>query len=338
LEQALFGGSILRVVEIDENSENQRLDKFLIKYFNKIGKSFIYKMLRKKRIKYNGKKARGNEILKSGDFIQLYLSEKTIDSFMESKKINKASHDFSIIYEDDNIIVCDKPSGLAVQRDSDNINNSLNDQLLFYLYEKGEYSPKKESVFTPSICNRLDRNTSGIVLFGKNFRAIKALNDIIKNKKIDKFYLTIVKGVLKNNGILEAFHLKGENNKAQISLDYKEGAKKIVTKYEKLAENENYSLVRAELVTGKTHQIRVGFKFIGHNIVGDRKYGDFKVNDFFKVKFGLDNQFLHSYKIVFKDNLGFFDYLEGKEFVASLDDKKAKIIFELFGLERGELF
>ncbi len=328
----------MRVVEIDGNSENQRLDKFIIKYFNRAGKSFIYKMIRKKRIKYNGKKAVGNEIIKSGDFIQLYLSDATMDSFMESKEVGKSSHDFSIIYEDNNIIVCNKPSGLAVQRDSDNINNSLNDQLLFYLYEKGEYLPKKESVFTPSICNRLDRNTSGIVLFGKNFNAVKALNNIIKDRKIDKIYLTVVKGVLKDKGVIEAFHLKGEDNKAEISLNFKEGSKKIITKYKKISENGKYSLAEVELITGKTHQIRAGFKFINHSIVGDRKYGDFKVNEFFRVKFGLDNQFLHSYKIVFKDNLGFFDYLEGKEFIAPFDDRKAKIIFELFGLKGEDCF
>ena len=141
LKQAFFGGFTLKIVEIDKGSENQRLDKFLLKYFNKANKSFIYKMLRKKRIKYNGGKASGNEILKSGDLLQMYLAEDTINSFMESKEIEKASKDFQIIYEDENIIICNKPEGLAVQKDNINKQNTLNDQLLYYLYEKGEYIP-----------------------------------------------------------------------------------------------------------------------------------------------------------------------------------------------------
>ncbi len=331
LGQALFGGQDLKVIEIDRNSANQRLDKFLLKYFNKAGKSFIYKMLRKKRIKYNGSKAIGNEILKSGDFLQMYLSEETINSFMEAKAVDKAGRDFSIIYEDKNIIICDKPVGLAVQRDSVNIGNTLNDQLLFYLYEKGEYLPQKESVFTPSICNRLDRNTSGIVLFGKSFEAVKALNEIIRNRKIDKFYLTVLKGVIEEEGIISAYHFKNGNGQAEIFSEFKEGGKKIVTKYKRLAENGEYSLVEVDLITGKTHQIRACFKFIGYYVIGDRKYGDFDVNKFFKKNYGLDNQFLHSYKVVFKEKYGFFDYLEGKEFIAPLDSKKERIIFKLFG-------
>ena len=331
LGQALFGGRDLKVVEIDGNSANQRLDKFLLKYFNKAGKSFIYKMLRKKRIKYNGSKALGNEILKSGDFIQMYLSEETINSFMEAKMVDKADRGFSIIYEDKNIIICDKPAGLAVQRDSINVGNTLNDQLLFYLYEKGEYLPKKESVFTPSICNRLDRNTSGIVLFGKNYEAVKVLNEIIRKRKIDKFYLTVLKGVIEEEGTISDYHIKNEKGQAEIFSEFKEGSKKIVTKYKRLAENGEYSFAKVNLITGKTHQIRACFKFMGHCVIGDRKYGDFNINKLFKKNYSLDNQFLHSYKVVFKEKYGFFSYLEGKEFIAPLDSKKEKIIFKLFG-------
>lgn len=321
----------MKIIEIDKNSENQRLDKFLLKYFNKAGKSFIYKMLRKKRIKYNGGKASGSEILKSGDLLQMYLAEETINSFMEAKEIQKVEQNFQIVYEDENIIICNKPEGVSVQRDSDNKENSLNDQLLYYLYEKGEYIPQKDSVFTPSICNRLDRNTSGIVLFGKNLKAVQALNKIIKERKIDKFYLTILKGVIDESGVIEAYHLKNsENNKVEIFKDYRDGSKKIITKYKRIAENGKYSLSEVDLITGKAHQIRAGFKFIGFSIIGDRKYGDREVNSFFKGKYGLENQFLHSYKIVFRDGCGFFDYLDGKEFKAPLCPKKEKIVSDLF--------
>ncbi len=328
----------MKIIEIDKNSENQRLDKFLLKYFNKAGKSFIYKMLRKKRIKYNGGKASGNEILKSGDLLQMYLAEETINSFMEAKEIQKVEQNFQIVYEDENIIICNKPEGVSVQRDSDNKENSLNDQLLYYLYEKGEYIPQKDSVFTPSICNRLDRNTSGIVLFGKNLKAVQALNKIIKERKIDKFYLTILKGVIDESGVIEAYHLKNsENNKVEIFKDYRDGSKKIITKYKRIAENGEYSLSEVDLITGKAHQIRAGFKFIGFSIIGDRKYGDREVNSFFKGKYGLENQFLHSYKIVFREGCGFFDYLAGKEFKAPLCPKKEKIVLDLFS-GVGEMF
>lgn len=326
----------MRVVEIDKNSENQRLDKFLLKYFNKAGKSFIYKMLRKKRIKYNGKKAQGNEILVNGDVIQMYLSDETVNSFIEEKSVLKTGRDFSVIYEDENIIICNKPAGLAVQKDFQNKENVLNDQLLFYLVEKGEYVPEAEQAFTPSICNRLDRNTSGIVLFGKNFRAVQELNAIIKNRKIDKFYLTLVDGVLEKDGHIEAYHLK-EDKKVEIFSESRVGSKKIITNYKVISQNEKFSLAEVELITGRTHQIRACFKFINHCIVGDRKYGKLNVNRYFKEKYDLDNQFLHAYKVVFNDIGGFFEYLSGREFFAPIDETKNKIIVDLFG-ERGVLF
>jgi len=332
LEWAVFlEANILKIVEIDKNSENQRFDKFLMKYFNKAGKSFIYKMLRKKRIKYNGKKAIGNEILKNGDLIQMYLSQETINSFMESKPVIKTNRDFSIIYEDQNIIICNKAAGISSQRDSSG-RESLNDQLLFYLYENGEYEPALESAFTPSICNRLDKNTSGIVLFGKNFSAVQCLNRIIRERKMDKLYLTVLNGVIDERGCLEAYHLKNEKNKAEVFSEFIEGGKKIVTYYERIAENSHFSFVCADILTGKFHQIRAGFDFLGHSVIGDKKYGNFKTNVFFKKNYDLDNQFLHSCKLVLKDGFGFFDYIKGKEFIAPLDEKKKKIIYDLFGI------
>ena len=324
----------MKVVEIDSSSENQRIDKFLLKYLNKAGKSFIYKMLRKKRIKYNGKKASGNEILKAGDLIQIYFSEETIDLFKECKKIEKTDYNFSIVYEDENIIVCNKPEGLPVQKDLKNKINTLNDQLLFYLYKKGEYLPENKIAFTPSICNRIDRNTSGIVLFGKNFKAVQALNDMIRNKKVHKFYLTVLNGVLDENGIIEAYHFKDEkNNIAKIFDEYKKGSSKIITKYKRISENGKFSFAEIDLITGKSHQIRAGFKYIGHSIIGDKKYGDLQINKFIKDKYRLNNQFLHAYKIVFKNNSGFFKYLNNKVFTASFDIKKEKIIYDLFGIK-----
>lgn len=319
----------MRHIVITEKESQQRLDKFLLKYMNKSSKAFLYKMLRKKRIKYNNKRAAGNEILNSGDILSLYLSDETIDSFIEKKEIKKTNIDFKIIYEDENIIMCNKPSGLISQQDSNNRENSLNDQLLYYISSKGEYDLKAENSFTPSICNRLDRNTSGIVLFGKNLHSVQALNELIRDNKVDKYYLTIVKGIIKKHGKLEGYHLKDENeNKAIIYDKFEEGSKYILTEYKPLKTNREYTLLQVKLITGKSHQIRAGLKKLGYPIIGDKKYGDYSVNKLFEKKYNLKNQFLHAYKIYFRETTEYLDYLCGREFEAEIIGHK--IIEELF--------
>lgn len=320
----------MKIVEIEACNANQRLDKFLFKYFNKAGKSFIYKMLRKKRIKYNGAKAEGNEILKQGDCLQMYLSSETMNSFMEAKALKKTEIKFSVIYEDENIIICEKPAGVIVQGDNENNGKSLNDQLLYYLYQRGEYNPVKESVFTPSICNRLDRNTSGIVLFGKNFAAVQNLNEILKNNGVIKFYLTVVKGKIDKAGVFKGWHVKRDGNKAEIYDEFREGSKEIITEYCPLKYSKGYTLLEVKLVTGRTHQIRAGFEHSGYYIVGDRKYGDLETNKFFKEKYGLESQFLHAYKVIFKQNSGVLNYLDGRKFVAPLNESMKKIVSDFF--------
>ena len=202
----------MKEIKITEQQQNQRLDKFLLKYFNKAPKSFIYKMLRKKRIKYNGKKGEGNEILQKGDCLQLYISRETMESFMEQKAIYKAERHFAIVYEDDDLLVVSKPAGLVVHPQNNNDRNTLIDQILYYLYEKGEYTPTKESTFTPAICNRLDRNTSGIVIAGKNLKAVQAVNDAIAKGNINKYYITLVKGSITQHGKVVSY-LKKDSEK-----------------------------------------------------------------------------------------------------------------------------
>lgn len=316
----------MREIVINDNEENQRLDKFMLKYFNKASKGFIYKMFRKKRIKYNNQKASGNEIIKKGDTLQLYISDETIDGFMQEKLIKKTKIDFSIIYEDENIIIVNKPTGLIVHPDKDNKENTLNDQLLYYLYEKGEYNAEKNSTFTPSICNRLDRNTSGIVIFGKTLPTVQALNNAIKNDLIDKFYLTIVKGVIEKEGRLKGYHIKDNSNKVKIYDKEIEGSKLVITDYEPLKAKNGYTLLKIKLITGKSHQIRASLFKAGYPIIGDRKYGDIKTNKLFNQNYNLDNQFLHAYKIVFKSNDKVLAYLNNKEFTAPLEENKNNIV------------
>lgn len=312
----------MKEIKITEQEQNQRLDKFLLKYLNKASKSFIYKMLRKKRIKYNGKKGEGNEILQKGDCLQLYLSEETIKSFMEEKVICKTERHFKIVYEDNNLLVVSKPAGLIVHPQKSDDKNTLIDQILYYLYEKGEYTPKKESTFTPAICNRLDRNTSGIVIAGKNLKTVQAVNDAIAKGKVNKYYMTLVKGNITQQGEIISY-LKKNSEKNQVVLydSQKEGTKKIVTKYKPIAYAENMTLLQIDLVTGRSHQIRAQMQKIGHCIAGDRKYGEEQWNVYFRKKFNLTNQFLHAYKVVWQQCEGDLAYLKSKEWIAPLPDK-----------------
>lgn len=287
----------MKELTISQDNENQRLDKYLMKYFNNASKSFIYKMLRKKRIKYNGKRAVGSEIIKSGDTLQMYISDETIDNFKYEKIINKAERHFDIVYEDNDIIIVSKPAGLLSHPEKSSDNNTLIDQIIYYLYEKGEYN--QSSTF--ALCNRLDRNTSGIVIAGKNFKAVQSLNEEIKSHKLDKFYITMVSGHIDKDGEIIGYILKNSiSNEVKVFDTPVLGSKKVVTKYKVIKATNKYSLLEVNLVTGKSHQIRASLKSKGYFIIGDRKYGDINVNKFFKEKYGLSNQFLHAYKLSWK--------------------------------------
>ena len=315
----------MKQIAITEQEQNQRLDKFLLKYFNKAPKSFIYKMLRKKRIKYNGKKGEGNEILKKGDCLQLYLLEETIESFMEQKAVYRVQRQFHIVYEDDDLLVVNKPAGLIVHPQKSDDKNTLIDQILYYLYEKGEYIPAKNSTFTPAICNRLDRNTSGIVIAGKNLKAVQAVNDAIAQRKVNKYYIALVKGnITKSDEVVS--YLKKEEQKNQVILydSDREYSKKIITKYKPIANTENMTLLEIDLQTGRSHQIRAQMQKIGHCIAGDRKYGEQQWNMQFR-KFGLTNQFLHAYRVVWQQKEGALAHLAGKEWIAPLPETLQEI-------------
>ncbi|MGN1317909.1 MAG: RluA family pseudouridine synthase [Lachnospirales bacterium] len=316
----------MREIFITSAQKGQRLDKYLLKYLNKAPKSFIYKMLRKKNIKLNNKKALGSEILCDGDNIKLFLSDETLGNFMAEKTVKEQNLDFKIVYEDENILICNKPKGLICHPDKNNRDNTLNDQLLYYLYKKGEYDISSESDFTPSICNRLDTNTSGIVVMGKNLESVQQLNLAFSNRLVDKYYLTVVKGKVTKAGIVEGYHSKTNDNIAKLG----EKGKYILTKYEPIAFNDNYSLLKIKLETGKSHQIRVCMAHIFHPIIGDMKYGDEKTNRFFRDNYKLKSQFLHSYKLIFKTQSGILSYLFDKEFTALPEEKEFNIVKNLF--------
>lgn len=322
----------MKEIKITQNEQNQRLDKYLMKYFNKAPKSFVYKMLRKKRIKRNGKKAEGGELLLEGDTLQLYLAEETMQDFMEQKEVPVAKRHFGIVYEDDDLLVVAKPAGLLTHPETATDRETLIDQILYYLYEKGQYTPDAQSTFTPAVCNRLDRNTSGIVIAGKTLRAVQAVNAAIKNKHLEKYYLTLVSGVIDQAGEIDLYLSKDESrNQVRTSTTEKAGYRKALTKYRPVANTADMTLLELQLITGKTHQIRAHLQAIGHPVLGDRKYGDAVANTALKGKFAISNQCLHAQRIVWKEKEGLLAYLYGKEMKAPLPKQMQAVCDTMFG-------
>ena len=303
----------MKEIVIDAAQKGQRLDKFVLKYLNKAPASFVYKMLRKKNIKLNDKRASGNELLNEGDSIKLFFSDETVSLFRQEKgEIKKTSSLPEIIYEDENIIALNKPAGLIVHPDVNHKTDTLNDRIIYYLYSKGEYLPG--DVFKPSVCNRLDINTSGVVVAGKNYAALRELSRAFKEHSLKKEYLTVVKGEIKTPGQIEGYLAKTEGNFVTISPQKEKNTKYVKTLYSPIKVRDGFTLLNVELLTGKSHQIRACLSYIGHPIVGDGKYGDMNTNRYF-YGFGLKNQLLHAKRLtLFTENE--LKYLWGKELVA----------------------
>lgn len=325
----------MKEIIIDKNENEQRLDRFLKKYLAKAPQGFVQKMIRKKNVKVNGVKAKPEITIFEGDIIQLFLSDETIEKFIAVKGPIRSKLIPNIIYEDDNIILINKESGVLSHGagESDGFEENIVDSMISYLIEKGDYVPRIEKTFTPSICNRLDRNTPGIVIGAKNYNSLKAINDAIKNYHIRRFYKTIVKGEVKRDFQAEGYLTKDEDkNIVKISLGNTEGSKKIVTDIQVLSLANNYTLLEIELITGRTHQIRGHLASLGYPVIGDRKYGNKSINQYFLENYKLENQWLHGYKIQFNGLEGELEYLNGKEFLSNAEEKLSIIEEELFNL------
>lgn len=310
----------MKEIYIGKNEGNQRIDKFLRKYMPKASLSFIYKMLRKKNIKVNHQKSSNTYILQQGDTVQIYFSDETLEKFKETKNIPQVEKSFSIIYEDDNILLVDKPSGLLIHGDKKSGDNTLVNQVIKYLYDKGSYDPQKEKTFVPASVNRLDRNTSGLVIFGKNYPSVQILNEMLRdNDKVKKYYLAMVAGTISKEMVLKGYLVKDEKlNQVRLLDRAVEGSKFIHTIVKPVKADQNYSLVEVEIVTGRSHQIRLHLASIKTPIIGDLKYGDRRINHNLKEKLQLNRQFLHGYKLHFNDAMGHLDYLTKKTFICSL--------------------
>ena len=309
----------MKEIIIGKNDDSQRADRFFKKYFIKANKSFIYKMLRKKRIKRNGSRLNPEDILYENDTIQLYLSDETIEKFTDSEKDIKEMSKIDIAYEDSNIIIIDKPSGvLTHSANNDYSEKDIVSDMIAYLYKKGDYVPRIEKTFTPSVCNRLDRNTSGLLIGAKNYEALKSINRAIRNRNIIKLYKTIVRGKIDRDLSLRASLKKDDfKNKVFITNRVSDKEKEILTDIKPLRTNGYYTELEINLITGRTHQIRAHLAFEGFPVIGDRKYRDKKINAEFEKKFGLKNQLLHAYKLIFDGFEGDLSYLNGKIFLSS---------------------
>ena len=298
----------MKKIVVDKNDSGQRLDKFLQKSFASLPKSMMFKQIRKKNIKVNKKRCTPEQIVNEGDVIELYIADDMLIEKQVHYDFLSSPKGIDIIYEDENIVLLNKKSGMLCHPEKGEYVNTLISSLKRYLYEKGEWDPKNESSFSPALANRIDRNTSGIVIGAKNYEALKFLNRKIKNREIKKLYLTICEGKFENESSILTAYLKKDENKNMVSVfeSCSEGAKEIQTKYCVLDYANGFSLVEVELLTGRTHQIRAHLAFIGHPLMNDGKYGK---------KHGRFSQELCSYKLKFEfENSEGFEYLNHKEF------------------------
>ncbi len=341
----------MREIVIEKNDAQQRLDRFLRKYLAKAPLTAIYKIIRKD-VKVQGKRQKEDYMLAEGDVLQLYLSDQEIDAWTETRKRRHAKRQFTICYEDDNIIAVNKPFGLLVHGDKTEKKDTLANQVVDYLIESGSYVPRIEKSFTPSPAHRLDRNTTGLVVFGKNAQALRTLAAMFRedaedeegadpqqiSRPLTKTYLAVASGRITEPCHLKNKLVKNERKNTGIvkKLDF-EGGKYIETKVFPVYTNGSYTLARVELITGRSHQIRAHLASIGHPLAGDTKYGGRAVRLAGSEEALLSTQLLHAWRMDFKDPPAPLDYLAGAEIVAPPGRDFSRICEKLLGKSPEEL-
>jgi 23S rRNA pseudouridine955/2504/2580 synthase len=315
-------------IKIDSRNSNQRIDKLVRKVLPNASLSFIYKLFRKKDVKVNKHWVDINYILKEDETVQIYVTDSQLESFKKDENLCKTSiFSHKIIFEDENILIVNKPKNLLVHGDEKDKKHTLSNDVLNYLYQKGEYSPN--AGFVPGPAHRIDRNTSGIVIFGKKIEVLQQLLNLFKEKdQITKTYLALVKGKVFDSGKIEA-KLEKNEEKNMVFVSKSANAKTAITLFEPYKNFKDTTLLKVKILTGRTHQIRVHMSYIGHPIIGDKKYGDVDFNKKYNSLYEIDNQFLHAYSITFGQIDGILSYLSGREFVANLDQKQENILKKL---------
>ncbi len=304
----------MKEILISANDSNQRLDKFLTKSFDSMPKSLMYKYIRTKRIKVNGKRVEISTRLVEGDVLSLYINDELLTPSKPKYDFLSAPIRLDIVYEDENIMLVNKPEGLVVHPDDTEYRDTLIMRIQHYLYDKKEYLPDDELSFKPALVNRIDRNTGGIVIAAKKAEALRILNHKLKLREIDKYYLCVVHGCpKKKSDTLTGYLSKNEDkNIVKVTSRAADDSRSIKTQYTVVASNGEYSLLRIKLLTGRTHQIRAHLASIGHPLLGDGKYG---VNKDDRKK-GYKHQALWSYMLTFSftEDAGPLQYLNGKTF------------------------
>lgn len=306
---------------VGPNDSGQRLDKFLGKALPDLPRSLLYKSVRTKKIKLNRRRAEIDTILCEGDTLQLFLADEFFKKDGDvTDTLAAVTPNISVLYEDENILLLNKPAGVSVHEDEGNRTNNLLVHMQAYLYQRGEYDPRAEQSFAPALCNRIDRNTGGIVIAAKNAEALRIMNEKIKNDELTKTYLCLVHGVPKRASAELRGYLRkdSKNNTVEVRDNEFAGAKQIITRYRVLESYGDSALLEVDLITGRTHQIRAHMAHIGHALIGDGKYG---VNREEKAK-GYKYQALYAYKLYFKktDKDDLLSYLEGKTFSLDTDE------------------
>ncbi|WP_311492808.1 RluA family pseudouridine synthase [uncultured Anaerococcus sp.] len=308
-------------IVISKNQGNQRFDRFLRKYFENAPLSVISKNIRKKNFKINDKRAKNNDFINEGDVVKMYISDENYKKWLTKTDFKPRDFNLDIVYEDDNIIIMDKAYGVLTHAAcKDDYGNNLVDNMLSYLYRTKSFD-MSDKTFKPAVVNRLDRNTAGLVIGAKNSEALRILNESIRENKIDKYYLTIVYGEVKKDFKIDSSISKNENRN-KVNKD--DDGKNILTYFRVLETDGRYSFLECKLITGRTHQIRFSLKENGTPILGDRKYGNKSINEKINNDFGINNQILLSYKLVFPKIAG-LEYLYGKEFISKKYEDMLKL-------------
>lgn len=333
----------MREILVSPGEAGQRLDKLLARYLNTASVSFLYKMMRKKNITLNGKKAVGKELVKVGDSVKVFLSDDTWSKFstIRNQSSTRSAHQKQmsswakipplkkeqIIYEDDHILLMNKPAGVLSQKAQPK-DISINEQMIAYLLQSGQITEESLQIVKPAVCNRLDRNTSGLVLAGKSLAGLQGLSQILKDRSVHKYYVACVAGQITESCHIEGYLFKEEKtNKVKILQEEIPGVKKIITEYRPQKNIRGITLLEVLLVTGRSHQIRAHLASIGHPILGDIKYGDRKLNLYYEEQYRIRHQMLHAAKVVFPGNLGgALAHLSGQTFTAPLPEEFQRVL------------